>query len=178
MGRKPNAIVSEFFSRGAKLHDSSNRYEHTCKLCGENFPKGRTDSLLGHLLKTCQAIPTADRQRVDRLTRTTSERGSGSSKKAVANGRIGRGKGVDLPFATKQAVFNSLGGLNGLNVLAEASRQVGASDNKQPNDAAQELSGVDKPVVVDPTLELSNKSNGKLLSFFWFFSNKYKSYLN
>lgn len=35
MGRKPNQLVLEFFERGAKLEDSSNRYQHTCKSCGE-----------------------------------------------------------------------------------------------------------------------------------------------
>lgn len=35
MGRKPNALILEFFERGAKLADQSNRYEHSCKRCGE-----------------------------------------------------------------------------------------------------------------------------------------------
>ena len=35
MGRKPNALSLEFFARGAKLNDQSNRYEHTCRRCGE-----------------------------------------------------------------------------------------------------------------------------------------------
>jgi hypothetical protein len=35
MGRKPNQLVLEFFHRGRKLEDASNRYEHTCKRCGD-----------------------------------------------------------------------------------------------------------------------------------------------
>lgn len=35
MGRRPNQLVLEFFHRGPKLQDASNRYEHTCKRCGE-----------------------------------------------------------------------------------------------------------------------------------------------
>jgi hypothetical protein len=35
MGRRPKAWVRRFFNRGAKLDDASNRYEHTCKACGE-----------------------------------------------------------------------------------------------------------------------------------------------
>jgi hypothetical protein len=35
MGRRPKAWVRRFFDRGAKLDDASNRYEHTCKACGE-----------------------------------------------------------------------------------------------------------------------------------------------
>lgn len=35
MGRKPNQLILEFFERGPKLDDASNRYQHTCKSCGE-----------------------------------------------------------------------------------------------------------------------------------------------
>ncbi|KAK2775346.1 hypothetical protein FQN52_004030 [Onygenales sp. PD_12] len=168
MGRKPNAIVSEFFHRGAKLHDSSNRYEHTCKLCGQNFPKGRADSLLGHLVKTCQAISTPDKQRVLHLWRAVPERGSvgagaqgaGGNKKGLASGRIGRGKSANLPYAARQTVFNGIGGLNGLNVLAEASRQVGASDEHPGGEGGVGVGdgqGENKSVVVDPALETPSK---------------------
>lgn len=40
MGRRPNAVVGEFFHRGQKLDDNSNRYQHTCKKCGEHVRKG------------------------------------------------------------------------------------------------------------------------------------------
>lgn len=63
MGRKPNQLILEFFERGAKLEDSSNRYQHTCKACGEKFPKGRIDSLTTHLVKKCPAISLRDRQK-------------------------------------------------------------------------------------------------------------------
>ncbi|OAX79731.1 hypothetical protein ACJ72_05950, partial [Emergomyces africanus] len=165
MGRKPNGIVSEFFNRGAKLADSSNRYEHTCKSCGQNFPKGRADSLLSHLVKSCQAISAVDKQRVLHLWRAAPERGrpghgaAGKKLHANGNGRIGRGKSGNLPYAARQTVFNGIGGLNGLNVLAEASRQVGASDGKHPNnnseDGGENILG-DKTIVVDPALESSS----------------------
>ncbi|RDW91063.1 hypothetical protein BP5796_02228 [Coleophoma crateriformis] len=64
MGRKPNALILEFFERGAKLEDASNRYKHTCKSCGEKFPKGRIDSLTNHLVKKCPALDTRSRQKV------------------------------------------------------------------------------------------------------------------
>lgn len=35
MGRRPHALIQEFFDRGPKLDDNSNRYQHTCKRCGE-----------------------------------------------------------------------------------------------------------------------------------------------
>ncbi|KAM3085209.1 hypothetical protein ACMFMG_003638 [Clarireedia jacksonii] len=63
MGRKPNALILQHFERGPKLNDSSNRYQHTCKTCGEKFPKGRIDSLTAHLVKKCPAISLRDRQR-------------------------------------------------------------------------------------------------------------------
>ena len=40
MGRRPNAVVNEFFLRGEKLDDNSNRYQHTCKKCGEHVRRG------------------------------------------------------------------------------------------------------------------------------------------
>ncbi|KAI0838925.1 hypothetical protein F5Y06DRAFT_35582 [Hypoxylon sp. FL0890] len=61
MGRRPNPLILEFFERGAKLNDNSNRYHHRCKACGEDFPKGRSDSLTAHLTKKCPAISEADR---------------------------------------------------------------------------------------------------------------------
>ncbi|GAP91921.1 putative zn 2cys6 transcription factor protein [Rosellinia necatrix] len=61
MGRRPNPLILEFFERGAKLNDNSNRYHHRCKACGEDFPKGRIDSLTNHLTKKCPAISEADR---------------------------------------------------------------------------------------------------------------------
>ncbi|KAI0406819.1 hypothetical protein F4802DRAFT_605959 [Xylaria palmicola] len=61
MGRRPNPLILEFFERGAKLNDNSNRYHHRCKACGEDFPKGRIDSLTNHLTKKCPAISAADR---------------------------------------------------------------------------------------------------------------------
>ncbi|TLD21360.1 hypothetical protein PspLS_09009 [Pyricularia sp. CBS 133598] len=63
MGRKPNALILQFFERGPKLADNSNRYPHTCKSCGENFPKGRIDSLTNHLTRKCPAISESDRVR-------------------------------------------------------------------------------------------------------------------
>ncbi|KAK3688552.1 hypothetical protein B0T22DRAFT_426364 [Podospora appendiculata] len=61
MGRRPNALILQYFERGPKLQDQSNRYPHTCKACGEHFPRGRLDSLTAHLTKKCPAIGEADR---------------------------------------------------------------------------------------------------------------------
>jgi hypothetical protein len=62
MGRKPNPIISKHFTRGAKLGDASNRYQWTCKQCGERFPKGRIDALYNHLSKKCTALSLKERK--------------------------------------------------------------------------------------------------------------------
>nr|POF08128.1 hypothetical protein CFP56_62708 [Quercus suber] len=64
MGRRPNQLVVEFFHRGKKLEDASNRYEHACKKCGEVFPKGRIDALMGHILRRCPHVSQQDRELV------------------------------------------------------------------------------------------------------------------
>ncbi|KAK1759324.1 hypothetical protein QBC47DRAFT_371615 [Echria macrotheca] len=61
MGRRPNALILQYFERGPKLQDQSNRYPHTCKACGEHFPRGRLDTLTSHLTKKCPAISETDR---------------------------------------------------------------------------------------------------------------------
>ncbi|KZZ88117.1 hypothetical protein AAP_05177 [Ascosphaera apis ARSEF 7405] len=203
MGRKPNAIVTEFFNRGAKLHDSSNRYEHTCKLCGQNFPKGRSDSLLGHLTKTCPAISTQDRTRVQSIWPGTADRASKRSRNN-AGVAVPVFQGPGGQFVSRQkhaaAAFNNANGnvngnatgtgtgtgtvgeLHGLNVLAEASRQVGAAGaphhhqqhqlqhphQQQTAFDASQLPGqtpeeqlsaaqASQIALVDPALEASNK---------------------
>ncbi|KAL9018328.1 MAG: hypothetical protein Q9185_004361 [Variospora sp. 1 TL-2023] len=60
MGRRPNQRVLEYFDRGARLEDNSNRYEHTCKACGEHFPKGRIETLIAHIERNCPSITRHD----------------------------------------------------------------------------------------------------------------------
>ena len=147
MGRKPNPLILEHFNRGPKLEDASNRYQHTCKHCGERFPKGRIDSLTNHLTKKCQSLSQPERKKVllelHDLAGLTDVEGAN----AVANGGMDKGKRVDLPYTPRQQNFG------GLEVLAEASRQVGASDQTrgQPYDGTVNPGG--KTVVVDPALE-------------------------
>lgn len=145
MGRKPNQLILEFFVRGQKLEDASNRYQHTCKACGEMFPKGRIDSLTNHLVKKCQAIPLRDRQRVllrlHELPDLDPDQNKDPSLAAAA-----KGKSTDVPFTRQN--------FDGLNVLAEASRQVGASDQgKRGPGFTQSVTVGGKTVVVDPALE-------------------------
>ncbi|GBF67010.1 hypothetical protein TMEN_9733 [Trichophyton mentagrophytes] len=159
MGRKPNTLITEFFHRGEKLPDSSNRYEHTCKLCGEKFLKGRPDTLINHITKVCPAISTADRDRVAYLSGAAANRyrDKGAvrhsqpvpSSNTAAMGDQARGK--------RAANFQNGPSLNGLNVLAEASRRVGASNEGHIQDRILELSAAERDMVVDPALENSSK---------------------
>ncbi|KAJ5432741.1 uncharacterized protein N7458_011897 [Penicillium daleae] len=144
MGRKPNQLILEFFIRGPKLEDSSNRYQHTCKACGEKFPKGRIDSLTNHLVKKCQAIPLRDRQRVLLRLHELPDLTEGDANK---DPNAPAGKKGDGSFGNRP-------NFDGLNVLAEASRQVVASDHTKRGPAyAQSVTSGGKTVVVDPALE-------------------------
>ncbi|GLI74456.1 hypothetical protein PoHVEF18_002698 [Penicillium ochrochloron] len=144
MGRKPNQLILEFFTRGPKLEDSSNRYQHTCKACGEKFPKGRIDSLTNHLVKKCQAIPLRDRQRVLLRLHELPDLTEGETNK---DPNAPAGKKGDGSFGNRP-------NFDGLNVLAEASRQVGASDHTKRGPAyTQSVTSGGKTVVVDPALE-------------------------
>ncbi|KIW67263.1 hypothetical protein PV04_06528 [Phialophora macrospora] len=64
MGRRPNPLMAEFFERGAKISDMSNRYEQTCKRCGEHFSRGRSEAMVPHLTKKCPAISYAERAKI------------------------------------------------------------------------------------------------------------------
>ncbi|CBF87888.1 hypothetical protein AN1232.2 [Aspergillus nidulans FGSC A4] len=148
MGRKPNQLILEFFIRGQKLEDASNRYQHTCKACGEKFPKGRIDSLTNHLVKKCTAIPLRDRQRVLLRLHELPDLADGDQNKDSNSAGQNKGKSGEVSFTTRQ-------NFDGLNVLAEASRQVGASDQTKRGTPAfpQSVTVGGKTVVVDPALE-------------------------
>ncbi|KAJ6145090.1 hypothetical protein N7470_008985 [Penicillium chermesinum] len=112
--------------------------EHAVK----KFPKGRIDSLTNHLVKKCQAIPLRDRQRVLLRLHELPDLTDGDGNKDPN----AKGKG-DSSFPNRP-------NFDGLNVLAEASRQVGASDQtKRGPNYTQSVTVGGKTVVVDPALE-------------------------
>ncbi|KAI9840015.1 MAG: hypothetical protein M1819_000207 [Sarea resinae] len=124
MGRKPNQLILEFFERGQKLEDASNRYQHTCKACGEKFPKGRIDSLTTHLVKKCPAIALRDRQRA--LLQLHELPDLGDAPEGLKEGRrdgLEKGKTVDLPYAPNR-------NWTALETLAEVSRQIDLSEKR------------------------------------------------
>ncbi|KAM5454693.1 hypothetical protein MaudCBS49596_001990 [Microsporum audouinii] len=161
MGRKPNKLITEFFRRGEKLPDSSNRYEHTCRLCGEKFLKGRPDTLINHITKICPAISTADRDRVVYIsgTATNRYREKDNVRQGLPVSDSNGAKMADSPRGKRAADFQNGPSLNGLNVLAEASRRVGASNEGHLQDRIFELNTSDRDVVVDPALDNSTKFN-------------------
>lgn len=56
MGRRPNQLILEYFERGPKLEDASNRYQHTCKSCGEKVrtpDKEKKKKAVDDLLTPC-----------------------------------------------------------------------------------------------------------------------------
>ncbi|KAF2460891.1 hypothetical protein BDY21DRAFT_134317 [Lineolata rhizophorae] len=116
MGRKPNQLILEFFERGPKLEDNSNRYQHTCRSCGEKFPKGRIDSLTNHLVKKCPALPMRDRQRAILQFHELPDLPEHAAAVAAANGGASTSQAMELPFAPKQPA------MSGLDALAEVSR--------------------------------------------------------
>lgn len=144
MGRKPNPLVLHYFHRGAKLEDSSNRYSHTCKSCGEEFPKGRIDSLLNHLTKKCPSLTTNERATI--LLRLH-ELGESNDNKSVLTTGATKPTHVNLQSSKTKPNFD------GLDVLAEASRRVGANDKHAPSGYVSAEQAQNQILPVDPQLE-------------------------
>jgi hypothetical protein len=111
-------LILKYFERGAKLTDSSNRYQHTCKSCGEKFPKGRIDSLTTHLIKKCPAISLEHRREaLLALNNMPSNADAHHGGDMQMNGPT-----VDLPIGSGQQKWTAL------ETLAEVSRQMVTSD--------------------------------------------------
>ncbi|OAA41109.1 hypothetical protein BBO_05645 [Beauveria brongniartii RCEF 3172] len=146
MGRKPNPLILEYFVRGAKLNDNSNRYQHTCKRCGENFPKGRIDSLTAHITKKCPAISDSDRMRA------CLELHGLSSARAAAAERQHNGIGPRGARAVASSVLPQE--WSALETLAEASRQVDLNENNRTQPKGQDVPGTADDVHVNGRFEL------------------------
>ncbi|KAJ3487036.1 hypothetical protein NLG97_g6497 [Lecanicillium saksenae] len=149
MGRKPNPLILEYFVRGAKLNDNSNRYQHTCKRCGENFPKGRIDSLTTHITKKCPAISDSDRMRAClELHGLTSARAAAAERQNNANGHRGA-----------RAVASSVlpQEWSALETLAEASRQVDLNENNRVPAKGQEAPNTADTAYVNGRFELQEQ---------------------
>jgi hypothetical protein len=122
MANSNPVVILQYFDRGQKLNDSSNRYEHTCKACGEHFPKGRSDRMTSHLSK-CTALSPSDRQRA--LIACHGQQQQLPEGAEFRDGQLQlRGPTVNLPIAPRNPR-----NWTPLETLAEASRQIGLSEN-------------------------------------------------
>jgi hypothetical protein len=136
MGRKPNQLILRYFERGPKLTDNSNRYPHRCKACGEDFPKGRIDSLTNHLTKKCPAISEAERINACLLLHGIN---ASSPRRPQNAGSQSNGSGSVAAAATTTGhppPLNSWTDLTALETLAEVSRRKYLSekhDDHMPN---------------------------------------------
>ncbi|KAL8717790.1 MAG: hypothetical protein Q9225_005005 [Loekoesia sp. 1 TL-2023] len=144
MGRRPNQLVLEYFDRGAKLEDNSNRYEHRCKACGEHFPKGRIETLTAHIEKKCpiirreQPVPASSTAHQSPHPAPNSN-GQTPEVPDHPNGQSATEHQLVLPVSSRRS-------LTGLEALAEASRQLEHPRKLDINPPSQ-----DHPI--DPDLE-------------------------
>ncbi|CZT22661.1 uncharacterized protein RCC_08366 [Ramularia collo-cygni] len=124
MGRRPNALVSEYFARGAKCSDTSNRYSHTCKRCGENFPKGRVDSLMSHLLRRCSHTSQLERTFIYRsIQQQNPTAPSREDENPPSTGLADNGKESEVQGETLSPVLHQVQQQSALDTLAEVSRR-------------------------------------------------------
>lgn len=144
MGRKPNQRVLEYFDRGARLADNSNRYEHTCKACGELFPKGRIETLIAHIERKCPSTRRPNGLHVSPSAShshhsDTGSKGTSGNAFEHLNGTIPGVKELVLPL-------NSRTSLSGLEALVKASTQLERPPEPSPIRQSQDQS-------IDPSLE-------------------------
>ena len=125
MGRRPHPLITEFYIRGAKVCDTSNRYDHTCRKCGEHVPKGRIENLQAHLTKHCTALNKFERVKIllrfHDLARPNVN--PNIDPNWVEPEDLTAGTAPTPAHATSAAAEEQ--DFDALNVLAEASRQVG-----------------------------------------------------
>lgn len=149
MGRRPNRRVLEYFDRGARLDDNSNRYEHRCKACGEHFPKGRTETLIAHIERRCPSIRSNNTVCISSPANATYHP---AADKFVhpgtilenPNGLATGGTQLVLPANSRQS-------LSGLEALAMASRQL-------EHPAKPDTNGQPRNRSIDPDLERPSSS--------------------
>jgi hypothetical protein len=146
MGRNANPIILKHYTRGNKIDNSSNRYQWTCKHCGEHFAKGRTDGLYNHISKKCTALSMAEKSN---LALQILELGLAAQ---AANAKRRKGRSADTK-ESDEALSISPEGFNRLNMLAEVSRQAVESQHGGPSRFISGDNVAHKALVLDPALE-------------------------
>ncbi|OAP60633.1 hypothetical protein AYL99_05635 [Fonsecaea erecta] len=165
MGRRPNPLMAEFFERGSKIGDASNRYQQTCRRCGELFSRGRSEAMVSHLTKKCPAISNSERAKIilrlhdlvlpdvhPYIDPTFNPETSENDERAT--GQEKSGNTVGLPLSRSRQNFD------GLNVLAEASRRVdinargnAVSIPEDPNGQHDQILRPQEDAALDPQLQ-------------------------
>jgi hypothetical protein len=159
MGRRPNPLMVEFFNRGRKIGDASNRYEQTCKRCGENFSRGRSEAMILHLTKKCPAISQAERTKIVLRLHDLAVPDVHPTVDPAVNPVTGDRDPSQPPRKIHHNIFVTRPPqhFDGLNVLAEASRQVGGNPHDNggyaPAGAATQESSSAHDHVLDPQLQ-------------------------
>ena len=155
MGRKVNPLISEHFDRGARLKDNSNRYQHTCKACGEHFSKGRFEVLLGHVLKRCPSIGGERRRQLVLRHHDLEAPGRSSLQES---GRVPSQYSSNL----KSIANGASSSYNGLSVLAEASQTVENSRFGALHDKTRTYVYSQQGLPVDPALDVDSFASAYL----------------
>ncbi|RMZ91777.1 hypothetical protein DV736_g972, partial [Chaetothyriales sp. CBS 134916] len=159
MGRKPNQVVLQYFDRGSKLDDSSNRYQHTCKACGALFPKGRIEGLVNHLTKKCPSLAPSQKQHIV-IQFYNLGPDTNLPLPETKNEQLGGRPTFGVPLTPVKQNFNSL------NILAEASRRVGGTTaTGPPKDVGSFVSfdnNLDPGIPLDPTLDMDSFTHSYL----------------
>jgi hypothetical protein len=146
MGRKPNQLILEYYVRGAKLADASNRYAYTCKACSAHFPKGRMDSLISHLTKKCGQLSAQDKHRALLRLYQMPDQDNGESDSHEGN------RGLTPAGPVAELTIGESRDLTGLEVLAEASRRMEHPTRNGQNGHE----GVEEDGTIDPNLRDAN----------------------
>lgn len=147
MGRQANPVVGKHFTRGNKIDDASNRYQWNCKQCGEHFPKGRIDTLYNHLTAQCPALSLQEKTSVTlQIHELNLAANAANSVKKKA-----RSENANKASATSPAPDER--DFSALNVLAEASHQVVATQYGYPPSFTTGDDPGSQSMVLDPALE-------------------------
>lgn len=155
MGRRPNAIVATHFERGPKIPDNSNRYRHTCKNCGHEFPTGRHEQLTAHMTDDCPALNDEERARILlKLHGLEHAAHSATQNQNAVAAATAVTRNFDLPFSPSRP-----SNFNGLNVLAEASRRVGIQPAKERGRNSDSDTPLDPALAQDLPDEFVNNSD-------------------
>ncbi|KAH7031116.1 uncharacterized protein B0I36DRAFT_118705 [Microdochium trichocladiopsis] len=172
MGRKQHPIIAQYFDRGAKLADNSNRYEYRCRNCGEHFPKGRLETLTLHITKRCPAITEAERvnaclalhgiNSAAQAKAQAARLGDAAAAAAAAAATAAQQANSNAPAHGPQpAPFVENQNWTPLQTLAEVSRQIEASEKHDEPAPPQhdELVDLSVPTTEPPTTMANSTSN-------------------